>query len=1080
MATTTNNDSQAKLNTALATLTAGGTVPISSTSAARKVLGQIYIYNPRIVQASEFMGNNKEKVAAAVRAGKISPITTAQLSAALNPTKPTVPKPAGNARPKKKLKGTADDDKGKSKKQAKEKIKVRKEADPELSPGKRLKNPLGALSSYTYQLSLYMMTPDALEVFKEKGYRDINSLGVLYAGARGPSVANDAVSAGAYIVAQSGGVNQTNPDPETGFVEARAPSFSFDYGIDNLQFEIVGPKESGTATAEYDFSFTITEPYGFSFITNLKRAAEAIKDYNSRLIKKQSAVAKKKAAAQQQRVRKKTGQSAPVAQPSRRLTKGGVGGSGTASVPPKNAITNRNTRFQSNNDILAGVRGFTPDSNKPRPKGGKGGGRASQDSGYRALTNAFDKEQAAKTAAKKSAGKATGSGTTSPNSSTPQNPTRQLFVLGIRFYGYNASGKPVRGIDTTAATNAYGSPIPGGEIAIDPGNNSYSLFERYYPILINEIKTVVDGRATVYNVKAAAYELGALGTKRGMINNPFEITASTVGEALDKLMENLNKEQKSLNNNTGTGYTYNVKYASAEDATRIRSARIVSPADLDKYKWPGSGAKKTKESNADTETSKNAKPKNTSRTIKIKKVPIIQQINEIIAQSSFLQDAMRTVFTTALEPDQDKKGLPQLDTPGKKTIEWFHLTPDIGNLTWDDKRADWVYDIDYILNVYDTPVLDTAYTNPGKKYYGPVKRYEYWYTGTNAEVTGYKQTLNNTYYNIFLNENFDEDRKKEANQNGGQNTRNASGGSGNGSGATTPLAQNQKTGQSTLGKAGLGMEAQNSYLTALFDPNAQAVAEVEILGDPDWLMSTSRTGFGEKERTVYNKFYGNEPYSISPAGGQVFFEIDFKEAIDYKSGGQNIATKDGAGITGAPGTLSINSSILFWKDPKSISKLVKGISYSLTRCRNMFNRGQFKQVLYGNMNTFGDSASNDDGQARENNAPASNSSGGNRGNATATTQNKGLTAPATTKGLQAKGGRTSGRGTPGAAEAARIKDSQRNAPENQGRAADRRKVRGGSNSGASSNSGAKREAVVDPQTGQTLGTVRRTNSGFDT
>jgi hypothetical protein len=423
------------------------------------------------VQASEFMGNNKEKVAAAVRAGKISPITTAQLSAALNPTKPTVPKPAGNARPKKKLKGTADDDKGKSKKQAKEKIKVRKEADPELSPGKRLKNPLGALSSYTYQLSLYMMTPDALEVFKEKGYRDINSLGVLYAGARGPSVANDAVSAGAYIVAQSGGVNQTNPDPETGFVEARAPSFSFDYGIDNLQFEIVGPKESGTATAEYDFSFTITEPYGFSFITNLKRAAEAIKDYNSRLIKKQSAVAKKKAAAQQQRVRKKTGQSAPVAQPSRRLTKGGVGGSGTASVPPKNAITNRNTRFQSNNDILAGVRGFTPDSNKPRPKGGKGGGRASQDSGYRALTNAFDKEQAAKTAAKKSAGKATGSGTTSPNSSTPQNPTRQLFVLGIRFYGYNASGKPVRGIDTTAATNAYGSPIPGGEIAIDPGNN---------------------------------------------------------------------------------------------------------------------------------------------------------------------------------------------------------------------------------------------------------------------------------------------------------------------------------------------------------------------------------------------------------------------------------------------------------------------------------------------------------------------------------------------------------------------------------------------------------------------------------
>jgi hypothetical protein len=100
---TTNNDSQDKLNAALATLKAGGSVPISKTSAARQVNGQIYIYNPQVIQPFQFVGN-KEKVASAVRQGKISPITKAQLSAALNPTKPTVPKPAGNAKPKKKLK----------------------------------------------------------------------------------------------------------------------------------------------------------------------------------------------------------------------------------------------------------------------------------------------------------------------------------------------------------------------------------------------------------------------------------------------------------------------------------------------------------------------------------------------------------------------------------------------------------------------------------------------------------------------------------------------------------------------------------------------------------------------------------------------------------------------------------------------------------------------------------------------------------------------------------------------------------------------------------------------------------------
>jgi hypothetical protein len=1035
---TTNNDSQAKLNTALATLKAGGSVPISKTSAARQVSNQIYLYNPQVIQPFQFVGN-KEKVASAVRQGKITPITTAQLSAALNPTKPTVPKPAGSNQPKKKLNGSADDDKGK--KPPVNKVKVRKEANPELSPGKRLKNPLGALASYNYQLSLYMVTPDALEAFREKGYRDINSLGVMYANANRPDVGNDAISAGAYIVAQSGGVNRE--------IEKRAPSFGFDYGIDNLTFEIAGPKDTGTAAAEYSFNFTITEPYGFSFISNLQRAGKAIGDYSKKIAKKQSSVAKKKAAAQQNRTRNRSsGTTTPT---KRQLTKGGVGGRGTTSVEPQSI--NYNTRFQSNNDILAGVRGFTP-RNKPLPKGGKGGGRASQDSGYRAETNAFDKEQAAKKAAAKAGpSKPVGKGS---STETPQNPTKQLFILGIRFYGYNASGQPVRGTDTSAATNVMGGVVAGPGQEIDPSNNSYALFEKYYPILISKVSTTVDGKETKYNIQAATNGLSALGSKRGVINNEFEIVAGTVGEALDELTSTLNKEQQKLNNNTGIGYTYNILYASEADAKRIRNARIVSPADLDKYKWPGSGAKNTKESNANTETSGAAKPKNNKRRIGVTPKPIIQQINDIIAQSSFLEDALRTVYTTALEPDQEKEGLPALDKSGKKTIEWFHLTPDISNMSWDEKRADWVYDINYILNVYDTPVIDTAYTNPGKTYYGPVKRYDYWYTGQNSEITSYKQVLDNLYYTTYLDDEFGKD-DKDANKNGGQNTKNASGGSGNSAGSITPLVQNQRTEQPTQGKAGLGMEAQNSYLTSLFDPSAVAMAEVQILGDPDWLMSSMDgvvnsegqvvASLAQNETAVYNKFYGRDQYSVSFGGGQVFFEIDFKEAVDYKSEGQDIAAEGFAGgVSGAPGTMSINSSILFWKDPKSISKLVKGISYSLIRCKNTFSNGVFRQTLYGTMNSFSDSGSNDDGKAREN--PATNSksnSGPNKGNSNATTS---------TSGLKAKGGRTSGRGTPGAAEAARIRDSQRNAPENQGRPANRLNVRGGSNSGANRNPGA--------------------------
>lgn len=986
MATTTNNDSQNRLNKALATLDAGGTVPISKSSAARKVNGVIYIYNPQVVQAFEFVGN-KDKVAAAVRAGKISPISKDQLSAALNPVKPSVPKPKGNAKPK--LKGKANDDQGKKKPV----VKTRKEADPELSPGKRLKNPLGALSSYNYQISLYMVTADALQTFQENGFRDINRLGVMYANAIGPQIENDAVSAGAYIVAQSGGVN---------YQEQRAPSFNFDYSIDNLQFEIAGPKETGSPAAEFDFSFTITEPYGFSFISNLKRAADAISDYNKKLSKKRAAVAKKKAAAQQQRTRTRNNSSKPA-----NTGRFPAGTETVASFIARNKATQQgnynNTKYQSNNDILAGIRGTKPGS---KPNASPGAIAAANkknypDAGFQQSFIASAKKNAKsgpQQTSTKTAGKPAGKGA---STETPQNPSRQLFILGIRFYGYNASGKPVRGTDTTAATNAFGGVISGATQEIDPGNSSYALFERYYPIMLNEITTVVDGRETRYQCKAQSNGQKAFGTKRGQINNKMEFTAETVGEALDTLMSRLNKEQEKLNKNTKAGYRFDIKYASAYDADRIRSAKIVSKADLDKYKWPGSGAKNTKESNANTETKKGQKPKNNARTFTFAEgTPILQAINQIIAQSAFLEDALRTVYTTAIEPDQDKEGLPALDKSGKKTIEWFYCTPNVDNMSWDDAKADWVFDINYVLNVYDTPVLDTAYTNPGKKYYGPVKRYEYWYSGTNTEILNYKQTLNNDFYTQFLDENFGKNKDdKDANKKGGENTKTAGQGSGNSAGSITPLVQNQRTGQPTQGKAGLGMEAQNSYLTSLFSPSATASAEIDIFGDPDWLMSTTSAvkndsgdvvaSLTQNESIIYNKFYGNDGYSISPAGGQVFFEIDFKEAIDYKSAGQNVEVKDGIGVTGAPGTMSINSSILFWKDPKALSSLVRGLSYSLTSCRSIFSNGRFTQKLKGQMMSFGDSGSNDDGKARENSSKSSNS-GPNRGNGNASTSSKGF------------------------------------------------------------------------------------------
>lgn len=133
-------------------------------------------------------------------------------------------------------------------------------------PGRRTYNPLAKLASYTYNLSLYMLTPLAYEMYVDNGRRRIDAFSHAEVSDSPASLAE-----GAYLVCQSGGINNS--------VSKRAPGFELDYYIDNLSFECVTSQaETGTANAStiYAMTFNITEPYGFSFLTNLRKAVNGL------------------------------------------------------------------------------------------------------------------------------------------------------------------------------------------------------------------------------------------------------------------------------------------------------------------------------------------------------------------------------------------------------------------------------------------------------------------------------------------------------------------------------------------------------------------------------------------------------------------------------------------------------------------------------------------------------------------------------------------------------------------------------------------------------------------------------------
>jgi hypothetical protein len=142
---------------------------------------------------------------------------------------------------------------------------------PDGRPGRRLRNPLGSLASYTYQLSLYMITASAYEAFVAGGRRNINAYAEEIApNATTPEQLEEVASNGAFLIAQSGGIGER---------ENRAPEFEFDYYIDNLSFDhMVTSNETGAAVANLIYKFQIIEPYGFSFLTQLRRAKDTMEN----------------------------------------------------------------------------------------------------------------------------------------------------------------------------------------------------------------------------------------------------------------------------------------------------------------------------------------------------------------------------------------------------------------------------------------------------------------------------------------------------------------------------------------------------------------------------------------------------------------------------------------------------------------------------------------------------------------------------------------------------------------------------------------------------------------------------------
>lgn len=478
----------------------------------------------------------------------------------------------------------------------------------------------------------------------------------------------------------------------------------------------------------------------------------------------------------------------------------------------------------------------------------------------------------------------------------------QNYLLVIRFYGYDKSGKLVKGSD-------YPQPDTNR-------TDSQSVFERSFPIRIADMKFKLDNKSTTYTITANLVgEADGQGTMRSTVWEKQSIRGTTVEDALtgpNGLITVLNNHQKQLvaDKRIGVADSYKIKFA---DNSGISEALIVEKNFYNKDRTPLFAAKKTDEVNVKASASGAGESiKKAERVIEVAGgTPIIQTIEQIISQSSYIKDKL------PIKIKEQKSKVNNSDdsvvtNKTKDVFTWFNVTASTTRIgTWDNIRNMYPTEITYTIQPYKVPYLAAADAGISSKYYGPHKRYEYWYTGKNTEVLSYELSYNQLYYTASQIVSPAATNKLQ------------------GTVPNYPIATQRADPTSLFSGA---FESINQIRTFLFSPEDQSKAVIRILGDPDYLMTATAGSI----QTALKQWYGDN-FTINPCSGQVFIEIDFKQVEDY-----DLKT----GLLSGANSKGPNNNIDFYIYPKDLGEKTKGMIHMLHTVRSTFSHGNFTQELH--------------------------------------------------------------------------------------------------------------------------------------
>jgi hypothetical protein len=533
-----------------------------------------------------------------------------------------------------------------------------------------------------------------------------------------------------------------------------------------------------------------------------------------------------------------------------------------------------------------------------------------------------------------------------------------IYLMVIRFYGYDLDGRPVRvGAASGEATQT------------DPD----AVVEKFIPFRIRQINWTVSNQLVNYQIEGTAVgQIVAAATRRGTIPADIQLSGATVREMLAGDLTYSSKQAAASapgasttarqNTASDTGEVPGVTVSAAPAPPKAtgasnKSSSLISgliaavnqkQAELlgkgtidkvDKYEIEfGPGAEKIADARVTKPGNKVAKDL-TSGAVPVSKgntgsaspdkqgmdvtsrnfaIPagtqLLQAMDQIIRNSSYITDQ-------ALEIIDEGSNQPADNPKANKDsgFQWYNILMQATPMEYDAKRNDFAFHVKYVIVPYQPQDFFSQYF-PVPQYRGIHKRYPYWFTGENTQVLDYQASFNKLF-TITVTGGPGTNPLQAFRENFSSSMRDY------------PFIQTQaRSTESDQGADGRANEVAANAAEYLYNPSDNAQAKIKILGDPAWIQQGSASGLAGATSFTSEPF--NADGTINFDAQDVLFEVAWQRPEDYSQD------------TGLADPYARTQTSFQDRQP------IQSVIYRARKCTSYFNQGRFEQELEGTLYYF--------------------------------------------------------------------------------------------------------------------------------